>query len=573
MEIANLATALNTGWILLGAALVFFMQAGFAMVETGFTRAKNAGNIIMKNLMDFCLGTPIFWILGFGIMFGAASPFFGGFDFFTDGVVGEGYDWATLIFQTVFCATAATIVSGAMAERTKFSAYCVYSAVISAIIYPVSGHWIWGGGWLSELGFHDFAGSTAVHMVGGVAAFVGASILGPRIGKYTKDGKARAIPGHSLTLGALGVFILWFCWFGFNGASTVALADGAAETAARVFVTTNLAAAMATVTVMFITWARYKKPDVSMTLNGSLAGLVAITAGCDTVTPAGAAIIGIIAGLVVVFGIEFVDQKLKVDDPVGAVGVHGLCGATGTIMIGLFGYYEYGTNNVAPVGLFYGGGAHALLVQLLGMVCVIAWVAVTMTIVFQIIKHTMGLRVSREEEVMGLDKPEHGLASAYADFMPVPQVLGTKAGEREAKAAEGMPASAEQAVPVTRVSTDNSASGIHKVVILAKQSRLEALKDTMNDIGVTGMTVTNVMGFGQQKGAAEYYRGAELDVTLLPKVKMEIVVTAIPVDTVVDAAKKALYTGHIGDGKIFVYDVVDVVKVRTGQSGYDALQD
>lgn len=569
MDINNLAASVDVGWTLVAAALVFFMQAGFAMVETGFTRAKNAGNIIMKNLMDFSLGTPIFWILGFGIMFGAASPFFGGFDFFADGVVGEGYDWTTLIFQTVFCATAATIVSGSMAERTKFSAYCIYSMVISAVIYPVSGHWIWGGGWLSQLGFHDFAGSTAVHMVGGVAAFVGAAILGPRIGKYTKDGKARAIPGHSLTLGALGCFILWFCWFGFNGGSTVALSGGGAEVASRVFVTTNLAAAVATVTVMCITWIRYKKPDVSMTLNGSLAGLVAITAGCDMVTPMGAAIIGICAGFAVVFGIEFVDQKLKIDDPVGAVGVHGVNGALGTILTGLFAYYN-GTD-VDPVGAFYGGGFHFFGIQVLGVVAVIAWVAVTMTIVFQVIKHTIGLRVSREEEIMGLDKPEHGLASAYADFMSIPQVLGTKAGEKAAKAA--VPAPVGDAVPVTKISTEGSKSGIHKVVIVAKQSKIEALKDAMNAIGVTGMTVTNVVGFGQQKGAAEYYRGAEVDVTLLPKIKVEIIVTAIPVETVVNEVKKVLYTGHIGDGKIFIYDVVDVVKVRTGENGYEALQD
>lgn len=569
MDINNLAASVDVGWTLVAAALVFFMQAGFAMVETGFTRAKNAGNIIMKNLMDFSLGTPIFWILGFGIMFGAASPFFGGFDFFTDGVVGEGYDWTTLIFQTVFCATAATIVSGSMAERTKFSAYCIYSMVISAVIYPVSGHWVWGGGWLSQLGFHDFAGSTAVHMVGGVAAFVGAAILGPRIGKYTKDGKARAIPGHSLTLGALGCFILWFCWFGFNGGSTVALSGGGAEVASRVFVTTNLAAAVATVTVMCITWIRYKKPDVSMTLNGSLAGLVAITAGCDMVTPMGAAIIGICAGFAVVFGIEFVDQKLKIDDPVGAVGVHGVNGALGTILTGLFAYYN-GTD-VDPAGAFYGGGFRFFGIQVLGVVAVIAWVAVTMTIVFQVIKHTIGLRVSREEEIMGLDKPEHGLASAYADFMSIPQVLGTKAGEKAAKAA--VPAPAGDAVPVTKISTEGSKSGIHKVVIVAKQSKIEALKDAMNAIGVTGMTVTNVVGFGQQKGAAEYYRGAEVDVTLLPKIKVEIIVTAIPVETVVNEAKKVLYTGHIGDGKIFIYDVVDVVKVRTGENGYEALQD
>lgn len=569
MDINNLAASVDVGWTLVAAALVFFMQAGFAMVETGFTRAKNAGNIIMKNLMDFSLGTPIFWILGFGIMFGAASPFFGGFDFFADGVVGEGYDWTTLIFQTVFCATAATIVSGSMAERTKFSAYCIYSMVISAVIYPVSGHWVWGGGWLSQLGFHDFAGSTAVHMVGGVAAFVGAAILGPRIGKYTKDGKARAIPGHSLTLGALGCFILWFCWFGFNGGSTVALSGGGAEVASRVFVTTNLAAAVATVTVMCITWIRYKKPDVSMTLNGSLAGLVAITAGCDMVTPMGAAIIGICAGFAVVFGIEFVDQKLKIDDPVGAVGVHGVNGALGTILTGLFAYYN-GTD-VDPAGVFYGGGFHFFGIQVLGVVAVIAWVAVTMTIVFQVIKHTIGLRVSREEEIMGLDKPEHGLTSAYADFMSIPQVLGTKAGEKAAKAA--VPAPVGDAVPVTKISTEGSKSGIHKVVIVAKQSKIEALKDAMNAIGVTGMTVTNVVGFGQQKGAAEYYRGAEVDVTLLPKIKVEIIVTAIPVETVVNEAKKVLYTGHIGDGKIFIYDVVDVVKVRTGENGYEALQD
>lgn len=572
MNITNLASALDTGWMLIGAALVFFMQAGFAMVETGFTRAKNAGNIIMKNLMDFCLGTPLFWFIGFGLMFGAGGKFIGTLDLFADGVVGEGYNWGTLIFQTVFCATAATIVSGAMAERTKFSAYCVYSAVISAVIYPISGHWIWGGGWLSELGFHDFAGSAAVHLVGGVAAFVGAKILGARIGKYDKDGKPRAILGHSLTLGALGVFILWFCWFGFNGGSTVALSGGADETAARVFVTTNLSAAMATVTVLAITWIRYKKPDISMTLNGSLAGLVAVTAGCDTVTPMGAAAIGIIAGFVVVFGIEFIDQKLKIDDPVGAVGVHGMCGAVGTLLVGVFGYYEYGTNNVNPVGLVYGGGFNALLVQFIGVISVIAWVSITMTIAFLIIKNTMGLRVSKEEEIMGLDIQEHGISSAYADFMPVPQILGTKAGQKLAESLESDVAT--ETVPVIKLDEDTKTDGkIHKIVIVTKHSRLEALKEAMNNIGVTGMTVTNVMGVGQQMGASEYYRGAKLDITLLPKIKMEIVVTAIPVETVVNTAKDVLYTGHIGDGKIFVYEAQNVVKVRTGETGYDALQD
>ena len=567
-DLTALGAALDTGWILLGAALVFFMQAGFAMVETGFTRAKNAGNIIMKNLMDFSLGTPIFWIFGFGLMFGGSGALVGGLDLFTTG--GDG-GWATLIFQTVFCATAATIVSGAMAERTKFSAYCIYSMVISAVIYPISGHWIWGGGWLSQLGFHDFAGSTAVHMVGGVAAFVGAATLGPRIGKYDSKGNARAIPGHSLTLGALGCFILWFCWFGFNGSSTVALTNGASEIASRVFVTTNLAAAVATVTVMCVTWVRYQKPDVSMTLNGSLAGLVAITAGCDMVTPMGAAIIGICAGLAVVFGIEFVDQKLKVDDPVGAVGVHCINGALGTLLTGLFAYYN-GTE-IHPIGVFYGGGFHFFGIQLLGVVAVIAWVAIAMTIVFQIIKHTIGLRVSEDEEIMGLDQPEHGLTSAYADFMPVPHVLGTRTDSAAAKAQAEPRGSSAAAVPVSHVTTERASTSLHKIVIITNQSKLECLKDAMNAIGVTGMTVANVAGYGMQKGAPEYYRGAKVDATLLPKIKFEIVFSAVPVETVVEAAKKALYTGHIGDGKIFVYDVIDVVKVRTGETGFSALQD
>lgn len=574
-------SAVNTIWVLVGAALVFFMQAGFAMVETGFTRAKNAGNIIMKNLMDFAIGTPLYWLTGFGIMFAGSGAFIGGFDPFVRGdysaILPAGVPLpAYLIFQTVFCATAATIVSGAMAERTKFISYCIYSAVISAIVYPISGHWIWGGGWLAELGFHDFAGSTAVHMVGGVAALIGAAILGPRIGKYTKDGKARAIPGHSLTLGALGCFILWFCWFGFNGGSTVALSGGGAEVASRVFVTTNMAAAVATVTVMCITWIRYKKPDVSMTLNGSLAGLVAITAGCDMVTPLGSAIIGICAGFAVVFGIEFVDQKLKVDDPVGAVGVHCINGALGTILTGLFAYYN-GTE-VEPLGVFYGGGFHFLGIQILGVVAVIAWVAITMTIVFNIIKHTIGLRVSEAEEIMGLDKPEHGLSSAYADFMPVvPTVLGTKAGEAVAKLKDTAPVAVEKAVPVTKVTTEGAAAAdghkLSKVVIITKQSKFEVLKEALAGIGVSGMTVTNVIGCGVQKGAAEYYRGAEVDVTLLPKLKMEVVVSKVPVETVVEVVKKVLYTGHIGDGKIFVYDVENVIKVRTGAEGFDALQD
>ena len=554
--LADHASAIDTSWTLLGAALVFFMQAGFAMVETGFTRSKNAGNIIMKNLMDFSLGTPIYWLIGFGIMFGGTGALIGGFDFMING--GEG-GFTTLIFQTVFCATAATIVSGAMAERTKFSSYCIYSMVISAVIYPISGHWIWGGGWLSQLGFHDFAGSTAVHMVGGVAALVGAAFLGPRIGKYDKNGKPKAIPGHSLTLGALGVFILWFCWFGFNGASTVAMTNGAYESAASVYVTTNMAAAVATVTVMCITWIRYGKPDVSMTLNGSLAGLVAITAGCDMVTPLGAAIIGICAGFAVVFGIEFVEKVLKIDDPVGAVGVHGVNGALGTLLTGLLAKDQ---------GLFYGHGAHFFLVQLLGVVCVIAWVAVTMTIVFFIITHTIGLRVSEEEEIRGLDVMEHGLTSAYADFMPIPTVNGFY---KEAKNEQTVPV--EQAVPATEVpSTGADGHKLSKVVVICRQSRLEVLRDALEEIGVAGLTVTNVLGCGVEKGATEYYRGVAVSTSLRPKTKVEMVVSKVPVEQVVDTCRKVLYTGHIGDGKIFIYDVQNVIKVRTGAVGYDALQ-
>lgn len=567
-------SALNTIWVLVGAALVFFMQAGFAMVETGFTRAKNAGNIIMKNLMDFCIGTPAFWIVGFGLMFGGTGAFIGSIGGIAEeanygtSMLPQGVPfYAFLIFQTVFCATAATIVSGAMAERTKFSAYCVYSFVISLLIYPISGHWIWGGGWLSQLGFHDFAGSTAVHMVGGVAAFVGALILGPRIGKYDKNGKAKAIPGHSLTLGALGVFILWFCWFGFNGASTVSMEGEAVVTAGKIFVNTNLAAAVSSCAVLLITWIRYKKPDISMTLNGTLAGLVAITASCDTVSPVSAAIIGIIAGFVVVFGIEFIDKVLKIDDPVGAVGVHGLNGALGTICVGLF---SDGTGTDG-LGLFTGGGFHLLGVQLLGMAAVIAWVAVTMTVVFQVIKHTMGLRVSEDEEIAGLDIREHGIESSYADFITfdntgdVPQTL-----PKVTVSSMG----AEQAPAELVDSADPGADyKLTKISIITRQNKLNELMHALNSIGITGITVTNVLGCGTQKGASHFYRGVEMDMSLLPKIKVEIVVSKVPVQLVLDTARKALYTGKIGDGKMFVYDIENVVKVRTGEEGFDALQD
>ena len=572
-------SAVNTIWVLLGAALVFFMQAGFAMVETGFTRAKNAGNIIMKNLMDFCIGTPLFWLFGFGIMFGDGK-FIGAYKGIADSTYASAAPdgvpfFAFLIFQTVFCATAATIVSGAMAERTKFISYCIYSAIISLLVYPIEAHWIWGGGWLADLGFHDFAGSTCVHMAGGVAAFVGAAILGPRIGKYDKNGKAKAIPGHSLTLGALGCFILWFCWFGFNGASTTSMEGDAIPLAGKVFVTTNLAAAVATITTMIFTWIKYKKPDVSMTLNASLAGLVAITAPCDTVSPA---IIGIVAGILVVVGVEFIDQVLKIDDPVGACGVHMLNGMWGTIAVGLFSDGTCGEK-----GLFTGGGAHLLGIQLLGMVSVIAWVAITMTIVFQIIKHTIGLRASEQEEILGLDVTEHGLVSSYADFAPAMSQAMLSYTKDDAKSVVKVDKSTEPVVPVEKAikvesyATDApSADGtpkMTKVAIICKQQKLNDLITALEDIDVTGVTVTNVLGCGMQKGQPEYYRGAVVETNLLPKVKVEVVICKVPTRAVIDAAKAALYTGHIGDGKIFVYNIENVVKIRTNEEGYDALQD
>ncbi len=559
-SIVDFMSSVNTIWVLVAAALVFFMQAGFAMVETGFTRAKNAGNIIMKNLMDFSIGAPLYWLLGFGIMFGTGSSVFGIIDFFTKSTsygLPDGVSLgAFLIFQTVFCATAATIVSGAMAERTKFSAYCIYSALISLVIYPVSGHWIWGGGWLAEMGFHDFAGSTVVHMVGGVAAFVGAAMLGPRIGKYNKDGSPNAIPGHSLTLGALGVFILWFGWFGFNGGSTVSASGGAEVSAADIFVTTNLAAACATVATMIITWIKYGKPDVSMTLNGSLAGLVAITAPCDTVSPTSAAIIGIVAAFAVVFGIEFIDKKLKVDDPVGAVGVHGVCGALGTLMVGLL---SNGVGTGGTKGLLLGGGFHIFGVQLLGVVSVAAWVVVTISIVFFVIKKTVGLRVEPEVEVTGLDTHEHGISSSYADFMPAHHLAASSAPDIS--------------VELPKANPSGKSSKLTKVSIVINQGRFEELKNALNAIGITGITVTSVLGCGIQKGAPEYYRGVPVGMTLLPKYKVDVVVSKVPVKTVIETARRVLYTGHIGDGKIFVSDVENVVKVRTGEEGYDALQD
>ncbi|GFI01514.1 ammonia channel [Lachnospiraceae bacterium] len=563
-------------WFLIGAALVFWMQAGFAMVETGFTRAKNAGNILMKNLMDFCIGTVVFILIGFGLLFGEdmvgliGKP---GFDIFTNYA---NFDWSNFVFNLVFCATTATIVSGAMAERTKFLSYCVYSGVISALIYPIEAHWIWGGGWLAQAGFHDFAGSCAIHMVGGISALIGAKLLGPRIGKFVKDKegkvtKVNAFPGHNLPIGCLGVFILWLGWYGFNGAACTSL-----EQLGSVFVTTTIAPAIATVVCMVFTWVKYGKPDVSMCLNASLAGLVAITAPCDVTDAAGAIVIGAVAGLLVVFGVWLLDYKLHIDDPVGAVAVHCLNGIWGTIAVGLFATTS-APGNDSLVGLFYGGGFKLLGIQLVGFAAVAAWTAVTITIAFLIIKAIAGLRVTQEEEIVGLDSCEHGLPSAYAGFsiMDIANTMTMEVNENTDLGtddyAEASDVQRDAAVKV--VAPAAASTGIYKVAVIAKLSRYDKLKKAMNDLGVTGMTVTQVMGCGIQKGAGEMYRGVEVDATLLPKVKVEVVVSKIPVEAVIEAAKKALYTGHIGDGKIFVYNVDKVVKVRTGEEDFAALRD
>ena len=569
-------------WFLIGAALVFWMQAGFAMVEAGFTRAKNTGNILMKNLMDFCIGTVVFILIGFSLLLGEdVLGFIGkpGFDIFTSY---KDFDWSNFVFNLVFCATTATIVSGAMAERTKFISYCVYSGVISALIYPIEAHWIWGGGWLSQIGFHDFAGSCAIHMVGGISALVGAAILGPRIGKFTKDKngkitKVNAIPGHNITIGALGVFILWLGWYGFNGAAAKSV-----EQLGSIFVTTTIAPALATVVCMIFTWLKYGKPDVSMCLNASLAGLVAITAPCDVTDALGAAIIGAVAGVLVVFGVWLCDHVLRVDDPVGAVAVHMMNGTWGTFAVGLFATSSAPGFKVAGIkeGLFYGGGFNQLGLQILGILTVGAWAAILITLTFLAIRATVGLRVKPEEEIEGLDATEHGLPSAYADFMPAGNrfYAASPAGAKTMMGDVPM----EAAVPVAEVPAPTlkkkkevaeGAMKMSKISIICRQSKFEDLKEALNAIGVSGITVTSVLGCGAQKGTAEYYRGVPVEFTLLPKTKVEVVVSAVPVEKVVDAAKEALYTGHIGDGKIFVYDVEEVVKVRTGESGFDALQD
>lgn len=549
-------------WYLIGAALVFFMQAGFAMVEAGFTRAKNAGNIIMKNLMDFCLGAVAFILVGYSLLCGTGNAFMGwGLSPLTDFY---GTNWSLFTFNLVFCATAATIVSGAMAERTKFLSYCIYSFVISLLIYPIETHWVWGpGGWLAGLGFHDFAGSACIHFVGGLSALIGASMLGPRIGKFDKDGRPNGIPGHSLVMGALGVFILWFGWYGFNGAA----AKNGLQLA-TIFATTTLSPALACCTTMIWTWIKYGKPDVAMTLNASLGGLVAVTAGCDAVDAVGSMIIGVLAGLMVPFLTWLLDYKLHVDDPVGAVPVHLGCGFLGTVCVGLFAC----RTDTMPeaVGLFYGGGWHQLGIQLLGLLAIGLWTAATISLAFFTIQKTVGLRVTPHEEITGLDLQEHGLETAYAGFvMETERLNGVPELQEETAVTAAVAAPAEDAVPAVMMPA--AAEGLAKVSIVTSMDKFENLKTELEKTGIGGMTVSNVMGMGVQHGQTTWYRGAQVKSRLLPKMQADVVVSKIPVEDVVAAARRALYTGNIGDGKIFVYPVAQVVRISTGARGAQAL--
>lgn len=555
-------SAVDTLWITLAIVLIFMMQAGFTMLETGFTRAKNAGNIAMKNLMDFVVGALVFWLIGFGLMHSTSvHGLIGTPDLFSRGdYAGAGYTSNTyLVFQMMFCATAATIVSGAMAERTKFSAYLMSSAVISALVYPVAGHWIWNeAGWLHQLGFHDFAGSTAVHVVGGTAALVGAKILGPRLGKYTREGKSKAIPGHSMTFGVLGILLLWFGWYGFNAGSTLSLTgDEAIMTVSTIVLNVTISAAAACFVALLVSWRRYGKADATMTFNGVLAGLVAITAGCNEVSAVGALCIGAIAGFVVVFAVEFVDLVLKVDDPVGAVSAHGISGMLGTVLTGAFS---------TKSGFLYTGRFQFFGVQILGVIAVFLWVAAAMTITYTILKKTVGLRVSEEEEIKGLDESEHGIMHLYTggggDYGSLPSPVGL-VDQIDLSTYD------EDTLPEEYKKSDGK---IRKVVVIMNQNRLEALMKALDKIDITGMTVTNVCGCGIQKGNMEYYRGAELETHLLPKVKVEIVIFTVPLALLIDTIKKTIHTGHIGDGKIFVYEVSQVIKVRTGEEGRGALE-
>lgn len=566
----------DTLWVFLAAILVFFMNLGFASLEAGMARSKNTVNILSKNFIVFAVSSLGFILLGWGLMFGGDNPFVGTEHLF---ILGESdrsfYDetlttnvpfWGKFFFQLVFCGTAATIVSGAVAERIKYVSFIIFSFVLTLFIYPIVGHWVWGGGWLADLGFMDFAGDTVVHSLGGWSALAGAIILGPRIGKYGKDGKPKAIPGHNMSLAVIGLFVLWLGWFGFNPGSTMSFQNP--DDVMHILMTTNTSAITAVLTSTITSWIFVGKPDLGMTINGCLAGLVAITGGCAYISIVDSLIIGAIAGVIVVFAVVFFD-RIHVDDPVGATSVHLCCGVFGTVCIGLFakeGVTTLSTKN----GLFYGGGAGLLGTQLLGIVAVGAFVFITSALLWLALKKTVGIRVTREEELAGLDVGEHG-NRAYPDFVSAVESIDYSGDEVEVMG--DVPVSEAVSVKDTSSAADTKSPKITKVEIICKESRLETLKAAMTSIGITGMTVSHVLGYGTQKGKPEYYRGVQLEANLLPKVQVDIVVSKVPVRSVIEAAKKALYTGHIGDGKIFVYDVENVVKVRTGEEGYDALQD
>ena len=570
----------DTLWVLLAAILVFFMNLGFASVESGFARAKNTVNILSKNFIVFAISSLGFMLLGWGLMFGGDNPFVGtehlfilgqsDLSFYNDTLTSSVPFWGKFFFQLVFCGTAATIVSGAVAERIKYISFIIFSFVLTLVIYPIVGHWIWGGGWLSDLGFLDFAGDSAVHSVGGWAALSGALILGPRIGKYGRDGKPRAIPGHNMSLAVIGLFVLWLGWFGFNPGSTMSFQNP--SDVMHILMTTNTSAIAAVLTSTITAWVFLGKPDLGMTINGCLAGLVGVTGGCAYFTVEVSLLVGAVAGVIVVFLVVFFD-RIKIDDPVGATSVHLGCGVFGTICVGLFakeGVTTLSTSN----GLFYGGGFSLLGVELLGIVAVGAFTFVTSSIVWLVLKKTIGIRVSREEELAGLDIGEHG-NMAYPDFAAAASIGEFASEEGSARPAAAPAASADEAVPVVHKVAAPSDGGpkLTRVSIITNQSRFAQLQDALEKLGVTGMTVSNVFGYGAQKGHQTYYRGAPVEARLLPKVKIDVVVSKIPTQVLVDAAKQALYTGKVGDGKIFVYDVEQVVKVRTGETGYDALQD
>ena len=577
---------IDTFWVLLAAILVFFMNLGFAAVEAGFARAKNTVNILSKNFIVFAVSSLGFLLLGWGLMFGGDNPFVGTSHLF---ILGGGdlsfYDntltpnvpfWGKFFFQLVFCGTAATIVSGAVAERIKYVAFIIFSFVLTLIIYPIVGHWVWGGGWLSDIGFMDFAGDAVVHSLGGWGALSGALILGPRIGKYGKDGKAKAIPGHNMSLAVIGLFVLWLGWFGFNPGSTMSFQNPA--DVVSILMTTNTAAIAAVLTSTITSWIYLGKPDLGMTINGCLAGLVGITGSCAYVSVLSSLIIGAIAGVLVVFLVVFFD-KIKIDDPVGATSVHLGCGTFGTLCVGLLaqeGVTSLSTRN----GLFFGGGFGLLGTQIVGILAIGIFGFVTTSLVWLALKKTIGIRVSAEEEIAGLDIGEHGNI-AYPDFAPI---TAAPVSELSAGAEEERVEAAVASVPKEAAETDDQkVPVIHKerttgpkmtkVTIITNQSRFSELESTLARIGVTGLTISNVFGYGMQKGHETYFRGAPVESRLLPKVKIDVVICKIPTETVVNAVQKVLCTGNVGDGKIFVYDVEDVVKVRTNEHGYDALQD